>query len=334
MPADIAVESPPAALHGRLRELVADQQWALPVPGRGMTLLRWQKLAQIAAEDVSLVKLYEAHCDGLAIMAELSPAHSANLNRPGEVWAVWAAEPPDARVTLHRTGTGVVLTGRKSWCSGADVATRALVTAWDTDGRQCLVAVALDGAGVTVTQDGWHAVGMGRVASGDVLFEHAAGTEIGRPGEYTARPGFWHGGAGIAACWYGGALPFAQALAAAVARRGDPHAAAHLAVVDIALRGLRALLTESASWIDAHPEADAQAVAMRVRAAAEETASLISDRAGRVLGAGPLCRDAAMAQRYADLPVFLRQSHAERDLAELGVLTAGRLAGGDLGWQL
>ncbi len=36
----------------------------------------------------------------------------------------------------------------------------------------------------------------------------------------------------------------------------------------------------------------------------------------------PLCRDARFARALADLPVFLRQSHAERDLASLGELVA------------
>ena len=36
------------------------------------------------------------------------------------------------------------------------------------------------------------------------------------------------------------------------------------------------------------------------------------------LGAGPLCRDAGFAQVMADLPVFIRQSHAERDQAAHG----------------
>jgi heme oxygenase len=31
-----------------------------------------------------------------------------------------------------------------------------------------------------------------------------------------------------------------------------------------------------------------------------------------------MCRDARFARAMADLPVFLRQSHAERDLAALG----------------
>jgi hypothetical protein len=159
---------------------------------------------------------------------------------------------------------------------------------------------------------------MGRAASGDVLFDAAPAAEIGEPGQYTARPGFWQGGCGIAACWYGGALPFADAVADLLRRRDEPHAAAHLGAIDAALAAARALLTGTAAWIDAHPAASARIPALRSRAAVEETVGTVLAHAGRALGAGPLCRDAALAQRFADLPVFVRQSHAERDLAELG----------------
>jgi hypothetical protein len=56
---------------------------------------------------------------------------------------------------------------------------------------------------------------------------------------------------------------------------------------------------------------------MRARLAAEHAAACVVERAGRALGAGPLCRDAHFAQLMADLPVFIRQSHAERDEASL-----------------
>jgi hypothetical protein len=41
-------------------------------------------------------------------------------------------------------------------------------------------------------------------------------------------------------------------------------------------------------------------------------------RVGRALGAGPLAHDEAHGRRVADLTVYLRQHHAERDLAQLG----------------
>ena len=47
-------------------------------------------------------------------------------------------------------------------------------------------------------------------------------------------------------------------------------------------------------------------------------------RVGRALGAGPLGHDEAHGRRVADLTVYLRQHHAERDLAQLGTLVAER----------
>jgi hypothetical protein len=43
-------------------------------------------------------------------------------------------------------------------------------------------------------------------------------------------------------------------------------------------------------------------------------------RTGRALGPAPLCLDPEHARRVADLSVYVRQSHAERDLERLGVL--------------
>jgi hypothetical protein len=47
-------------------------------------------------------------------------------------------------------------------------------------------------------------------------------------------------------------------------------------------------------------------------------------RTGRALGAGPLGHDEAHSRAVADLTVYLRQHHAERDLARLGELVAER----------
>ena len=56
----------------------------------------------------------------------------------------------------------------------------------------------------------------------------------------------------------------------------------------------------------------------------EAAATEVMSRVGRALGAGPLCHDEAHARRVADLTVYLRQHHAERDLAQLGTLVAER----------
>jgi len=87
-----------------------------------------------------------------------------------------------------------------------------------------------------------------------------------------------------------------------------------------------AILAAAATQIDSDPfdRADtAQLVARRVRAVVEQAADEVITRTGRALGPGPLCQDGRHAQRVADLAIYIRQSHAERDLAELGRL-AGR----------
>ena len=46
--------------------------------------------------------------------------------------------------------------------------------------------------------------------------------------------------------------------------------------------------------------------------------ALLLARTGRALGAAPLSHDEAHSRAVADLTVYLRQHHAERDLALLG----------------
>lgn len=288
----------------------------LPRPGSGATLERWRRLAQVAAHDLSLVKLFEGHTDALAIVAELggSPAPS------GSRWATWCAEPPDARLLFESAGDGYRLRGTKAWCSGAAQVTHAVVSGWNADGEPCLATVAMDAPGVTVTDTGWQAVGMAGSASVDVRFDGAPARPLGRPGDYVRRSGFWQGGAGIAACWWGGASGIAAMVREKAGSRSDPHRLAHVGGIDTALASSAALLRECAAWIDAHREANAQAWALRVRLSVEEAAESVMRHAARGLGAAPLCRDARFARAMADLPVFIRQSHAERDLAALGAL--------------
>lgn len=321
----LAEFDPALAAPERLHLLIRAGLDRLPLPGGGATLLRWQALAAVAASDLSLAKLYEGHTDALAIFAELGVA-PASAVVPAS-WGVWAAEAPQSRTLIEADAgarDGVVrLNGAKCWCSGAAGASDALLTAWHADGRgPQLVSLNLRQAGVRVSDVAWQAVGMAGSASLDVAFDHAHARLVGQPGDYLSRPGFWQGGAGIAACWYGGALAIADVLRAAVMQAApsarSPFRLAALGRVDLALQSTAALLRQSAAWIDADPAADASAVALRTRLGAEDSATLVLAEVGRALGATPFCRDARFARAAADLPVFIRQSHAERDLAALG----------------
>lgn len=284
----------------------------LPLPGHGHTRERLLALAALGREDLVLARLAEGHADALAILAELGGDPGGADHR----WGVWAAVPQSVRAVQKDDGWR--LSGDRPWCSGAADCTHALVTAAADDGVR-LFAVAVDDNAATPLDGTWPAVGMAGSDSRTIRFADSHAVPVGGPGRYVDRPGFWHGGIGVAACWYGGATGIGDTLlAAAKTKPLNPHASAHLGAVDVALSSARTVLLDAADRIDADPHASAEVLAFRVRAAVEQAATRVIDHVGRALGAGPLCRDAGHAHRVADLTVYLRQSHAEADLAHLG----------------
>lgn len=326
----------------QLALLVAQGADRLPLPGHGHTLQRWRALAEVAAHSLSLAKLYEGHTDALAILSELQ----ADLATEGLRWAVWCAEPPGERVQATPTaphaaahaGMAVQLSGHKPWCSGARAVDRALVSGWLADGQRCLIAVTMDQPAIRRDDSHWQAVGMAASASADVHFDGATGVLVGAPGQYLCRPGFHHGGAGVAACWHGAAARIASHLQQAVGQGEDPHRQAHLGALDVALAGAAGLLRDAAARIDATPSDPCLLAVNRARLAVEAAAEEVLRRVPRAIGPGPLCKNRGLAQLMADLPVFIRQSHAERDQAALGRLLADKAqasqAPGGAAWML
>lgn len=313
------------------------REW--PLPGSGRTLVRWSLLAGLAVDDLVVARLVEAHADAIAIMAEIEGGRAPVP--AGGRWGVWAAEGPGSGLTATALGDGWRLDGVKPWCSGATLLTHALVTAAPvrsgTDvepalaaGERRLFAVDLDDPGLRTGPDEWASTGMRRCDTRSVEFDGVRGRAVGAAGEYLRRPGFWIGGIGVAACWYGGAVAVAEPLRRRVARGGDPHAAAHLGGVDVALGASRDALRAAAVAVDAEPGADHGRLARRVRATVAGAAAEVMTRVGRALGPAPLASDRRHASQVADLEVYIRQEHAERDLAALGAAVAAA----EPGWLL
>ena len=296
----------------------------LPAPGSGQTARRWLKLAALTERDVVAGRLAEAHTDATAILAELGgPAPT-----PGQLWGVWAAESAEAVVTVTEDGATAVLDGTKPWCSGAGLCTHALITARRDDNVRGLYAVELSQPQVIPLTHSWRNAGMRGSDTRSVQLCNAAAVPVGQPGEYLDRAGFWHGAMAVAACWLGGARGVAGPLYRAIADEhnsasGDAHAHAHLGAIDAALAAGEAMLLSAACYVDAQPHGDrAELIARRVRAVVEHAADEVITRTGRALGPKTLALDGEHAQRVADLTLYVRQSHAERDLAALGRLAA------------
>ncbi|ACZ21935.1 hypothetical protein Sked_20110 [Sanguibacter keddieii DSM 10542] len=341
-------------------DVTASISWAVrlgphvPVPGQGQTLDAWETLASTAALDVGVARVLEPHLDALSILAQ-APA-GTDLSSlgvdDGSSWGVFAAEGPGARLEASVSATATssssdddwVLDGVKPWCSLAANLSHALVTAWTPTGRR-LFAVRLQADGVEAATGPWVSRGLQQVVSAPVTFSSVPAVPVGDVGWYLTRPGFAWGGIGVAAAWWGGAVGVARDLYAALGEREpDQLALAHLGAVDTALTAARATLLDAASVVDAGaaetggaPGDDAprpgvpapSVVARRARGVVARAVEEVLTRSTHARGPGPLTSDETHARRVADLAVYVRQHHAERDDASLG---KALLEAGDRPW--
>ncbi|MDK1360592.1 acyl-CoA dehydrogenase [Arthrobacter sp. zg-Y1219] len=299
---------------------------AAPYPGQGRTKRLWSILATVAAADLTAARSVEPHLDALAILEQAGTSAD-----PG-TWGVFAAEGPGTELTATPVAGGWELSGRKPWCSLASSLDHAVVTAHTGAGRRRAFAVDLRQAAVTPVPGTWISRGLADVDSGPVDFASAAARPVGDDNWYLRRPGFAWGGIGVAACWYGGAAGVARRMFSAAQER-EPDQIAHLLLgrADARLQAARAALDSAAAAVDAGRAEgrDGALLAQRVRGIVADAAAEVLTLADHGLGPGPLALEEDHARRTADLRIYLRQHHAERDFAALG---RSLLQGGGAPW--
>ncbi|MEO7447668.1 MAG: acyl-CoA dehydrogenase [Humibacillus sp.] len=325
---------------------------AFPLPGSGSTWRLWTSLAALGAVDLTVARAVEPHVDARAILDEaraagfLQQPDGPTEPHPRGSWGVFAAEGPGARLVARSSEpsdgaaasgndvAGALLDGSKPWCSLAGVLDHALVTAWCGDDTRGLYAVPLGATnGVTVEPGTWVARGLPDVPSGPVTFFASRARPVGPPGWYLERPGFAWGGMGVAAVWWGGAIGVARRVREAARRREpDQVGLMHLGAVDASLHAAAAVLRQAADAVD-DGSADGSAgaaLALRVRRVVALAVEDVLERAAHALGPGPLALEDEHAGRVADLQLYVRQEHAERDAAALGRLVVSTVDDGPL----
>jgi alkylation response protein AidB-like acyl-CoA dehydrogenase len=303
-------------LRSELAALLAAGELHLPLPGGGETLQRLLALYRFGEQDLSLARLAEAHTDAVAILAE-----AGRSAIPGALYGVWASDGPDGRVTAENAGDGgASLCGTKRYCSGANIVDVALITAHEADALQ-LFELPLSSTGVRIGEGGWATpafagTGTREIELNNVYLDGAA--RVGGANWYLERVGFWHGALGPAACWAGGAAGLIEA--ALRLNRRDPHSRAQLGALKAARWGNLAVLEQAARETDKDPSSAtaARERAYLVRHLIERSCTEILDRFGRATGPQLLAFDGAIAQRYSELTLYIRQCHAERDLEQAG----------------
>jgi hypothetical protein len=102
----------------------------------------------------------------------------------------------------------------------------------------------------------------------------------------------------------------------------DPFQLAHLGALHASTAAARALLLSTAAAIDADPAEGHRTAVWTVRAAVERSCREVLELVPRVAGVATLTRS-PLGQQLADLGLYIRQHHGERDLAALGESVLG-----------
>jgi hypothetical protein len=306
-------------------QLRASLDKAMPLPGGGETAARHSRLMEIGREDLSLARLAEAHWDAVAILAE-----AGRTPEPRTIYAVWASEIPNEPLVLARCGNGYAISGKKLFCSGAGLVDRALVTIGHPQQRLIDVDIRTAASSVQFDDSKWKTSAFHEIRTSTANFAAMPVSEnnvIGGVGWYLTRPGFWHGACGPASCWAGGAAGLVDW--ALKQKRDDPHTLAHLAAMQSSLWALKSYLHSAGTEIDQDPS-DSRAAHLRaltLRHLVEQECTNIIRRLPRAYGPQPLAMNENVSRRYLELDLYLRQSHAERDLEALGRSLLSSLSG-------
>lgn len=315
--------TPTAGALSRALALAPQLKGAAECLGRD-TWRTFSALATLGAVDLTTARTLEPHVDALAILQQAAHPDLSSLGVTDEtVWGVYAAHSPGhSLIASPSEGETWELSGSKPWCSLADRLGHALVTA-DVDGGRRLFAVRLDERASHTGSAEWAPRGLVDVTTVTLVLDRATAVPVGERDWYLSRPGFSWGGIGVAAVWFGAAAAVAGRLrSAAEKRRPDQIALAALGHADRTLYAALLCLRAAAHSVDrgAATGTDGQRLAARVRAVIADGAEEVVRTVGRALGPGPLAYDPEHARRIADLTLYLRQHHAERDLAALGAL--------------
>jgi hypothetical protein len=321
----------------------------------------WNLLRRVAAADASVGRILDGHQNAIerlevAAAPEVRARELAMVSGGERLLGVWGADPGPGEgepARLHESGTGLVLRGAKTFCSGAGGVDAALVMVGSDDGDPPALVLVECGEGVEIDHSWYRAAGLRSSESHRVHFHDAAVTAIlGAPGELTREPWFARDAMRTAASWAGmvDAAVNAALEDLGARRAGDPLAQLAAGRIEAAHGTVEAWLTRAAGVADAavaepdaaaNPGADRltppsvaagssadgraptaavtpRATGISMRAEIDRAAKAILEIAAAACGSHPFVTGGRLDRARRDLETFLLQHRLEPLLTRLG----------------
>jgi len=283
-------------------------------------------LKDIGKANLSVGRIFEGHINTLYLIhlyasREQKQAWYQGVKNEGHLFGIWNTQDQQG-ISFIPAGTGLELSGAKTFCSGARLVNRALITGnIDTAGREGWQMAIIDMQ--KIGQDGidmesWKPLGMKASGSYRVDFSGYQLTEpelLGRPGIYLNQPYFNGGAIRFAAVQLGGAEAICQETInylKELNRTDDPFQKLRLSNMMSAVVSGRLWLEQAGKhyddWADEGEHDEALiAFANMTRVNIEEICLRIMEDSNRCIGARGLMEPYPLGRIFRDLSFYLRQ---------------------------
>lgn len=316
------IAPPPADDTAGIADLVRQLVGTIPWAELSWTDL-FVELRRLGRRSIPCGRLAEGHVDALRILQQ-----AGRTPEPGALYGVWASRSRGAAVTAcsaDENGGALLLSGTMPFASGCGVLDRSLVTVvTDTEPAQNLLVDA-PVEHWKYDQDSWCSDAMTVSRSFTLLLDAEpvpADAVVGEPGFYLERPAFLPGGVGVAAVWTGGAQAVLDMLVGWLSA-GTLDQAQSMRIGGIALEvdTCCALLDRAAVALDSPADLtpdETAALCTFTRAGIGAAVRRVLQTARDCAGPAGAAHVPQLSGAIADLDLYVRQQHADRDLYSLG----------------
>lgn len=280
-------------------------------------------LILLGEASLPVARLFEAHVNALQLACrygrENVASRAARDAAEGHLFALWVTDPPQGGLVLR---PDFVLEGGKVFCSGAGVATRALVTAQTTTGAQMLVVPVPPQTRALPSKI--KLAGMRAATTGRVDFQNIKVSQedfLGAEGDYLREPVFSAGAWRSAAAALGGLAALVKLHRHEILQRqraGDPHQQTRFGQLMIAYETARLWMRQAARRACLEDDtADAIVAYINLARLAVESACLDAMRlTQRSLGLSAFMAGHPAELLCRDLATYLRQPAPDETLTK------------------
>jgi len=304
----------------------------LVLPGRPLdfnepnTPALLQILKDVGKANLSVGRIYEGHINTLYLIHLYATTAQrekwfSGVAENGDVFGIWNTQDQNG-INFIDQEDGFEIRGCKTFCSGATLVTKALITGniktADRDGWQMAIIDMDKILPTQIDKESWQPLGMKASGSYTVNFSGYHLQEqslLGLPGIYLKQPYFNGGAIRFAAVQLGGAEAIAEQTINYLKylnRTDDPFQQLRLSSIMSAVISGRLWLEQAGRNYDAwanegnHDE-DLIAFANMTRVNIEEICLQVMDNSNRCVGARGLMETGNLGRLFRDLTFYLRQ---------------------------